>query len=131
MFFEDKPSAHASQLLYASGFLFMGATEEQMKILDAANVDHVSYVLILYSIAFLLYLFVNMLLHLYAVNAISTKTDLERANGHVRMTGNAHAPDQRVRDAEEFELHGLGDDSEEEEGDESERLMKGERRAES
>ena len=110
----------------------MGATEEQMKILDAANVDHVSYVLILYSIAFLLYLFVNMLLHLYAVNATptQTKTDLERTNSSVRMNGNAQAPDQRVRDAEEFELHGLGDDSEEE-GDELDRLMKDERRSDS
>lgn len=43
-------------LLYASGFLFMGATEEQMHILDDANVTHVSYVFILYSIAFLLFL---------------------------------------------------------------------------
>lgn len=34
----------------------MGATEEQMQLLDAAGVDHVSYILILYSIAFLLYL---------------------------------------------------------------------------
>ena len=110
----------------------MGATEEQMKILDAANVDHVSYVLILYSIAFLLYLFVNMLLHLYAVNTTptQTKTDPERSNTHLRMNGNAHPPDQRVRDAEEFELHGLGDDSEEE-GDELERLMKDERREDS
>lgn len=43
-------------LLYASGFLFMGATEEQMKLLSDAHVTHVSYVLILYSIAFLLFL---------------------------------------------------------------------------
>jgi hypothetical protein len=34
----------------------MGATEEQMVLLDANHVDHVSYILILYSIAFLLYL---------------------------------------------------------------------------
>jgi len=100
-----------------------------MKILDTANVDHVSYILILYSIAFLLYLFVNMLLHLYTVNAMPTRTDLERANGQVRMAGNAHAPNQRVRDAEEYKLHGLGDDSEEEEGDDSERLK--ERRVDS
>lgn len=43
-------------LLYASGFLFMGATEEQMAVLSEANVTHVSYVLILYSISFLLFL---------------------------------------------------------------------------
>ena len=43
-------------LLIASGFLFMGATEEQMALLAGADVTHVSYVLILYSIAFLLFL---------------------------------------------------------------------------
>lgn len=44
------------QLLYASGFLFMGATEEQMQLLNDAGIMHVSYVLILYSIAFILFL---------------------------------------------------------------------------
>ncbi|RMZ78463.1 hypothetical protein DV737_g3908, partial [Chaetothyriales sp. CBS 132003] len=53
-------------LLYASGFLFMSATEEQMQVLADNDVTHVSYILILFSIAFLLYLFVNILLHLYA-----------------------------------------------------------------
>ena len=44
----------------------MGATEEQMELLAAHHVTHVSYILILYSIAFLMYLFVNILLHIYA-----------------------------------------------------------------
>ena len=44
----------------------MGATEEQMRLLSEADVTHVSYILILYSIAFLLYLFVNILLYVYA-----------------------------------------------------------------
>jgi len=43
-------------LLYASGFLFMGANEEQMLLLSNAGVNHVAYILILYSIAFLLFL---------------------------------------------------------------------------
>jgi hypothetical protein len=47
----------------------MGATEEQMKMLSDSHVTHVSYILILYSIAFLLFLFVNILLHLYAIHA--------------------------------------------------------------
>ena len=34
----------------------MGATEEQMQLLSDAHVTHVTYVLILYSIAFLLFL---------------------------------------------------------------------------
>ena len=44
----------------------MGATEEQMRYLSDADVTHVSYILILYSIAFMLYLFVNILLYIYA-----------------------------------------------------------------
>jgi hypothetical protein len=47
----------------------MGATEEQMRLLSDAGVTHVSYILLLYSLSFLLYLFVNILLHLYAVHA--------------------------------------------------------------
>ncbi|ORY16098.1 hypothetical protein BCR34DRAFT_476753 [Clohesyomyces aquaticus] len=101
-------------LLYASGFLFMGATEEQMQLLSDAGVSHVSYVLILYSISFLLFLFVNMLLHLYAVHAwgLNKKSDDEapRANG----LPNSHArTDRRVQDAEEFELEGLVSDDDE------------------
>ncbi|KAF2811434.1 uncharacterized protein BDZ99DRAFT_384888 [Mytilinidion resinicola] len=103
-------------LLYASGFLFMGATEEQMQLLSDAGVTHVSYVFILYSIAFLLFLFVNMLLHLYAVSTWdeTSKSDPEAprtnglANGHARATDH-----RRVRDAEEFELAGLMSDDEE------------------
>ncbi|KAF2731206.1 hypothetical protein EJ04DRAFT_443480 [Polyplosphaeria fusca] len=103
-------------LLYASGFLFMGATEEQMEILSEANVTHVSYVLILYSIAFLLFLFVNMLLHLYAVNTWTTnKSDAEapRANGH--MVNGHTRTNSGLRDAQEFELAGLISDDEDDE----------------
>jgi len=97
-------------LLYASGFLFMGATEEQMQKMSDANITHVSYVLVIYSFAFLLFLFVNMLLHLYAVNAvpavppkdIEVPSRLPRANGHARVSDSA-----QIRDAEEFELEGL------------------------
>ncbi|KAK5995942.1 Protein YTP1 [Cladobotryum mycophilum] len=52
-------------LLYASGFLFMGATEEQMHLVDSSAMDVISYILILYSLAFLVFLFTNMLIHLY------------------------------------------------------------------
>ncbi|OAL51001.1 hypothetical protein IQ07DRAFT_508243 [Pyrenochaeta sp. DS3sAY3a] len=106
-------------LLMAGGFLFMGATEEQMQLLSDAHVTHVSYVLILFSIAFLLFLFVNMLVHLYAVHAWdeNSKSDTEAprtnglANGHANGHPNGYArANQRVRDAEEFELGGLDSD---------------------
>ncbi|KAA8643120.1 hypothetical protein EYZ11_005809 [Aspergillus tanneri] len=125
-------------LLYASGFLFMGATEEQMHLLHEAEITHVSYVLILYSIAFILFLFVNVLLHVYAVHAWpeSTKASRSRSdededvgrgpsrskvqrsqaslprptvNGHAR----SHSDAQRIRDAEAYELQGLISDEEE------------------
>lgn len=92
----------------------MGATEEQMAFLSEAHVSHVSYILILYSTSFLLFLFVAMLLHLYASHA----WPLEPATKNVEMAGANGAPrtnghiERRVRDAEEFELEGLMSDDE-------------------
>ena len=115
------PSANRNaQLLYASGFLFMGATEEQMALLADLGVSHVAYILVIYSIAFLLFLFVCMLLQLYAnhawpiepKNAIALKKD-DGANGRLGngsvggLNGHARDRDRRIRDAEEFELEGL------------------------
>lgn len=101
------------KLLYASGFLFMGATEEQMALLAGQHITHVSYILLLFSVAFLLFLFVAMLLHLYAShvwpidrNPVVLPKVNGRANGHVR------GDSQRLRDAEEFELEGLISDDE-------------------
>lgn len=129
------------QLLYASGFLFMGATEEQMVLLDSAGITHVSYVLILYSIAFVLFLckcpttiprhkltetVVNILLHIYAVHAWPEEESADgqegcgkyaNANGSY-MNGRARSTSeaQRIHDAETFELQGLISEEEEEAG---------------
>lgn len=93
----------------------MGATEEQMQLISDAGITHVSYVLVLYSFAFLIFLFTNMLLHLYVVNSsppVPPKDSeraprLPRANGHTRGTDST-----QIRDAEEFELEGLMSDEE-------------------
>ena len=118
------------QLLYTSGIIFMSATEQQIASMAAANVSHVSYILLLYSASFLLFLFVCMLLHLYATHAfpISSKSDLaivdgvnegdihNLAGGRGRGVGgrlrNEHSA-RIARDAEEFELEGLMSDEEE------------------
>jgi len=111
-------------LLMAGGFMFMGATEEQMQLLSDAHVTHVSYVLILLSIAFSLFLFVNMLIHLYAVHTWSedAKDDAEApranglTNGHANGNGNGYArANRQIQDAEEFELSGLDSDDEDDE----------------
>ncbi|EQL33242.1 hypothetical protein BDFG_04685 [Blastomyces dermatitidis ATCC 26199] len=116
-------------LLYASGFLFMGATEEQMELISNAGISHVAYVLVLYSIAFILFLFVNVLIHVYAVhawpetakyNGSRPSSRSRRLRGHPptstphgngRMGPNGHirrqSQIQHIHDAEEFELEGL------------------------
>jgi len=55
----DEPSAfqHLTPfLLSASGFIFISATEEQLALIDSVGIDHMSYLLVLYSVAFLMYL---------------------------------------------------------------------------
>jgi len=87
----------------------MGATEEQMQLISDAGITHVSYVLVLYSFAFLIFLFVNMLLHLYAVNSSPPvpPKDTESTPRLPRMNGHAPTDSRQIRDAEEFELEGL------------------------
>jgi hypothetical protein len=70
-----------------------------MQLISDVGITDISYVLVLYSFAFLVFLFTSMLLHLYAVNmtpvVISKATD-----------------SRQIRDADEFELEGLMSDNE-------------------
>ena len=90
----------------------MGATEEQMDLLTNAGVSHVSYILLLYSISFLLFLFVCMLLHLYASYAWPVDPTRPKTMANGGLNGHVGHVDRRVRDAEEFELEGLMSDDE-------------------
>ncbi|KAI0531964.1 hypothetical protein GGR58DRAFT_518098 [Xylaria digitata] len=96
-------------LLFASGFMFMGATEEQMELIANSGMDHIAYILILFSLASLLFLFTLMLLGVYDRNASQhtpqKDSDAERLGP--RLGGNVP-----VRDAQEFELEGLMSDDE-------------------
>jgi hypothetical protein len=107
---------NSNKLLYASGFIFMGATEEMMVLLSGYHVTHVSYVLLLYSAAFLIFLFVCVLLNIYAnatwpLGPAITLKRVRKANGRTppglsKLNGYAKE-EQRVKDVEEFELDGL------------------------
>ncbi|PHH60996.1 hypothetical protein CDD81_962 [Ophiocordyceps australis] len=101
-------------LLYAAGFLFMGATEEQMNLVDQSSLDHVSYILIIFSLAFLMFSFANMLIYLYDRLANPVENVKSLSNGHMRINGRA-VEEGQLRDAEEFELDGLMSDDEGEE----------------
>jgi hypothetical protein len=89
----------------------MGATEEQMDLLAGSSMDAISYILILFSLAFLVFLFTNILIHLYG-----------RATGPAekRLTNAQSVEERQLRAAEEFELDGLMSDEE----DDSARLLK-------
>ena len=83
-----------------------------MNLLTNAGVSHVSYILLLYSIAFLLFLFVCMLLHLYASYAWPLDSTRPKFTANGGLNGHVGHADGRIRDAEEFELEGLMSDDE-------------------
>lgn len=110
-------------LLYASGYLFMGATEEQMELLDKSPMDHVAYILILYSLAFLTFLFVCLLLHIYDRAAYSSDAFKSLNAAGTREEAVTEAERRRLRDVEEFELDGLMTDDEDDEQAANKRLL--------
>ncbi len=84
----------------------MGATEEQMELLAGSGIDHVAYILILYSLASVLFLLTMALIHVY-----------DRANPIVRkpVADGRGSDEAQLREANEFELDGLVSDDEDEE----------------
>jgi len=116
-------TSFSPQLLYASGFLFMGATEEQMGLVASSGLDHVAYILILYSLAFLLFLFTNMLINVYD-RAANADTLAAKNQSRPRINGHANNESRQLRDAEEFELDGLMSDDEDEEQTARRKLLK-------
>ena len=84
----------------------MGATEEQMAVLTDAHVTHVSYILILLSISMLLFLFVNILVHIYAVYMMPESTIPLQAE-----STSSNRP-RHVRGGSSFSHHVIGDDEE-------------------
>lgn len=106
----------------------MGATEEQIAILSSQGVTHVSYILLIFSAAFLLFLFVNVLVHVYAqstqpldLDGLSKRSDdsdelhseeYRHREGGIKLPATPLAARRkrdldRARQAEEFELQGL------------------------
>ncbi|KAK0652830.1 hypothetical protein B0T16DRAFT_406881 [Cercophora newfieldiana] len=125
---EDGSQSHSFQyvpifLLFASGFMFMGATEEQMALVKNSGMDAVAYILILYSLAFLLFLFVHMLIYVYDRSANAQKLAQPVANGRA-APGTRTEEDGRLGDAGEFELEGLMTDDEDEDDASRRNLLK-------
>lgn len=101
-----------------------------MHLVSESGIDAVAYVLIIYSLAFLLFLFTNVLVYLYdsSVNQpakVNGYVAANGANGHASgPRGAASADERRLRDVEEFELDGLMSDDEDEEHAQRRKLLK-------
>jgi len=52
-------------LLIAAGLTFMSATDEELRYIDTVGMDHVTYILLIFSAAFMIYMFMSLLIQLY------------------------------------------------------------------
>lgn len=98
-----------------------------MLLVNASGIDHVAYVLIIYSLAFLLFLFTNVLVNLYdrSVNQTGFKKGINgHAHGDNGQAVGSTADERRLRDAEEFELDDMMSDEEDEEQAQRRKLLK-------
>ncbi|KAF8141426.1 hypothetical protein EV363DRAFT_1578682 [Boletus edulis] len=108
-------------LLMAAGVIFMSATDEELDAAQDVGVDHVTYILGMYSVAFVLYLFTLFLINLYATSGRNADTPTHTndvvfsasLNGEIELTSPRdaskwYAPVPR----EEGTVHVLGEDEE-------------------
>ncbi|KAK1225866.1 hypothetical protein PQX77_011176 [Marasmius sp. AFHP31] len=111
-------------LLVAAGLLFMSATDEELRFVHEKEMDHVTYILIMFSISFILYLLIVSLIHLYANSGRNTTSKKGARTNNIELmptpTANVFyervpsGPDRGIRlgggrDREEAR-HVLGDD---------------------
>ncbi|KAJ6581026.1 hypothetical protein B0H19DRAFT_491139 [Mycena capillaripes] len=100
-------------LLVVSGVLFMSGTDEELKFVHDNEMDHVTYILIMFSIAFLLYTLIVFVLHLYATTGRNAPTKEARNSNNIPMTPSRSKWYSRVPNAEtERPLHVIGEDEE-------------------
>jgi len=118
-------------LLVAAGLLFMSATDEELRYVHEGGMDHVTYILIMFSIAFVLYTHIVFLITLYATSGRNAsdappimKDGRTRAPGHASgaieltatptRTASQGAWYSRVRTEDPMHVIGENDEGEEE-----------------
>jgi len=104
----------------------MSATDEELDYVHDSGMDHVTYILIMFSMAFLLYTHILFLITLYATsgrNATSDASSTKDASGAIELTptprtaaSSRRAWYSRVRTEEPAESHIIGNDEDEYEG---------------
>ncbi|KAF9519994.1 hypothetical protein BS47DRAFT_1374864 [Hydnum rufescens UP504] len=53
--------------------LFMSATDEELEFVHSLEIDHVTYSLMMFSLAFIIYLYAVFLIHLYCTSGVNAK----------------------------------------------------------
>jgi len=99
-------------LLVASGLIFMSGTDEELQFVHDNEMDHVTYLLIMFSIAFVLYALVVFVIHLYATTGRNAPAKEDRNS--IAMTAPRSKWYSRVPNADRGPLHVVGEDDEEE-----------------
>ncbi|KAG7094232.1 hypothetical protein E1B28_007838 [Marasmius oreades] len=107
-----------SFLLVSAGLLFMSATDEELRYVHSVEMDHVTYILIMFSVSFILYTLVVSLIHLYTTsgrNAMNSKKGGRSNNIELVETPLAAGFYERVPTVgrPEESRHVIGDDDEE------------------
>jgi hypothetical protein len=99
-------------LLVASGLLFMSATDEELRATHDAGMDHVTYILIFYSLAFVVYTIIVGLIHLYLNSGRNASSPSDAPGIELRETGGAkwYAPVPGSAREGESGHHVIGDD---------------------
>jgi len=72
-------------LLVSAGFLFMSATDEELEKAHSIEMDHVTYTLIMLSIAFAFYTYVLSLIHLWSNSGRNATTNSPDMGDSVEM----------------------------------------------
>ncbi|KAF7370997.1 Protein YTP1 [Mycena sanguinolenta] len=103
-------------LLVASGVQFMSGTDEELDYVHNNEMDHVTYILIMFSIAFLLYALIVYVIHVYATTGRNAPSASSTSDGNnIEMTAPRNKWYSRVPNAESGEgeaLHVIGEDEE-------------------
>jgi hypothetical protein len=96
----------------------MGANAEQMALIDASSIDHVSYILVLLSVACIVFLFANVVIYIYDHLANATEQNDNENSGN---NSQGHVEEG------EYELRGLiSEDNYDDDPDESKPMLNGE-----
>ncbi|THG93132.1 hypothetical protein EW026_g8023 [Hermanssonia centrifuga] len=95
-------------LLVSAGVQFMSATDEELRFVNGQGMDHVTYILIMFSIAFIIYALVVGLIRLYATSGRNAPASSANEGG-IELTATSKWY-SRVPDADVEGEHIIGED---------------------